>query len=269
MHIRKIKIEGYKTFRKFELNLNKHLNIIVGDNETGKTTLLEAINLVMSFQLDGRSIQYELNPYIFNSDIVEGYFGAIRNGRYASPPQILIEAYLDDDQSNELGRLRGTNNSVGEDCPGLYLKAELNEDFADDFRAYTSSPGNPSIMPIEYYTVVWRSFADNSIATRNLPFRATIIDTSLIRGYLGPNKYLSRIISECLDPKQQRSLSMAYRKLKDSFIKEAGIQDINNYLEAKKGDVTDKTLTISMDMSTRSTWDTSRLLKNQVLRKIF
>ena len=34
MHIRKINIEGFKTFRKFDLNLSEHLNIIVGDNET-------------------------------------------------------------------------------------------------------------------------------------------------------------------------------------------------------------------------------------------
>lgn len=74
MYIKKIKTEGYRTFRKFELDLNKHLNIIVGDNETGKSTLLEAINLVMSGQIDGRNIQYELNPHIFNKDMVKDYF---------------------------------------------------------------------------------------------------------------------------------------------------------------------------------------------------
>ena len=66
MHIRKIKIKGFKTLAEFELDLGRHLNIIVGDNETGKTTLLEAINLVMSCQLDGRNIQNGLNPYLFN-----------------------------------------------------------------------------------------------------------------------------------------------------------------------------------------------------------
>ena len=43
MHIKKIKIEGFKTFRKFGLDLNKYLNIIVGDNETGKTTLITRV----------------------------------------------------------------------------------------------------------------------------------------------------------------------------------------------------------------------------------
>jgi putative ATP-dependent endonuclease of OLD family len=257
MLIKKIKIEGFKTFRKFELSLNKHLNIIVGDNETGKTSLLEAINLVLSCQLDRRNIQYELNPYIFNNDLVSDYFNARKKGEHPSPPQILIEAYLEDGQSSELSKLKGTNNSEGEDCPGLYLKLELNEDFADDFAEYTGATENPTIMPVEYYRVAWRSFADSSVVTRNLPFGATIIDTSLIRGYLGPNKYLSKIISDFLDENQRRSLSMAYRKLKDSFLRETSIQDINKHLATKKGTVTDKTLTVSMDMSARSTWDSS------------
>jgi len=260
MHIKKIKIEGFKTFRTFELPLNKHLNIIVGDNETGKTTLLEAINLVLSSQLDGRNIQYELNPYIFNSEMVKDYFADLKNGKHASPPHILIEVYLDDDQSRDLSKLKGTNNSAGENCPGLYLKVELNEDFTDDFQEYIHESENIDILPTEYYTTVWRSFADNSVATRNLPFRATIIDTSLSRGYLSPNKYISRIISDVLkddDPRLLLLLSTAYRKLKHLFMDKEGIKKINAHLAEKKGDITTKTLTVAMDMSTRSTWDSS------------
>ncbi|MCK4794904.1 MAG: AAA family ATPase [Desulfobacteraceae bacterium] len=257
MHLKKIKIEGFKIFRTFELPLNKHLNIIVGDNETGKTTLLEAINLVFSSQLDGRNIQYELNPYIFNSNMVKDYFTGLKNGKHPSPPHILIEVYFDDDQSSDLAKLKGTNNSEGEDCPGLYLKVELNEDFADDFQGYIRESETPDILPTEYYTTVWRSFADNSVATRNLPFRATIIDTSLARGYLGPNKYISRIISGVLEDDQRLLLSTAYRKLKHSFMGEEGIKRINDHLKKKKGDVTTKTLTVAMDMSAPSTWDSS------------
>lgn len=260
MHIKKIKIEGFKTFRTFELPLNKHLNIIVGNNETGKTTLLEAINLVLSSQLDGRNIQYELNPYIFNSDMVKDYFADLKNGKHASPPHILIEVYLDDDQSRDLAKLKGTNNSAGENCPGLYLRVELNEDFTDDFQEYIHESENIDILPTEYYTTVWRSFADNSVATRNLPFRATPIDTSLSRGYLSPNKYISRIISNVLkddDPRLLLLLSTAYRKLKHLFMDEEGIKKINAHLAEKKGDVTTKTITVAMDMSARSTWDSS------------
>jgi putative ATP-dependent endonuclease of OLD family len=157
-----------------------------------------------------------------------------------------------------LDKLKGTNNTAGEDCPGLYLKVELNEDFAEHFKKYICADENPSILPIEYYTIVWRSFDDNSVASRNLPFGAKIIDTGRSRQYLGPNKYLSKIISEVLENDEQRlSLALAYRKLKHLFMNEEGIKRINTHLSKKKGDVTEKILTLSMDMSTRSTWENS------------
>lgn len=258
MYIKRIKIEGFKTFRKFRLDLNKHLNIIVGDNETGKSTLLEAINLVLSCQLDGRNIQYGLSPYIINSDMIKDYFNALRKGDYLTPPQILIEAYLNDEKSNELAKLRGQNNSERDDCPGMYLKIEVDEDYADDFNHYIKTSEDSDILPIEYCKIAWRTFADaDSPVPRNLPFQAKIIDTSLVRGYLGPNKYLSRIISDILEEKERFLLSLAYRKLKNAFINEPGIKAINEHLEKKKGDVTNKNLTVSMDMSTRSTWESS------------
>ncbi|HUT31105.1 MAG TPA: AAA family ATPase [Sedimentisphaerales bacterium] len=256
MHIKKMKIEGFKTFRKFELALNKHFNIIVGDNETGKTTLLEAINLVLSCQLDGRNIQYELNPYIFNVDMVKDYLKGLKEGENLSPPQIFVEAYLEDDESSEMAKVRGSNNSEGESCPGLRLSVELTEGLADEFREYFKASETPDIMPIEYYTVVWHDFAGNPVATRNLPFRAKIIDTSLVSGYSGPNKYVSRIIADVLG-EDQRLLSIGYRKLKHLFMKEAGIEKINKHLADKKGDVTNKRLTVSMDMSARSKWESS------------
>lgn len=257
MHIRRVKITGYKLFRDFDLELNDNLNVIVGDNETGKTTLLEAINLVMSCQLDGRSIQYGLHPFLFNKEMVEDYFTAVRKAQRKDPPCIRIEAYIDGDASSELARLRGTNNSEGQDCSGLYLRVELNEDFTDEFLDYVRMPDNPVILPTEYYTVVWRSFAYNSVVAKNLPFQAKIIDTSLSRGFPGPSKYLSRIISDVLGKDQQLLLSVAYRNLKHAFLEEKSIASINEYLESKKGDVSARRLTVSMDMSARSTWDSS------------
>lgn len=43
MRIEKVKIKNYKLFQDFTMLFNDDLNIIVGDNEAGKSTLLEAI----------------------------------------------------------------------------------------------------------------------------------------------------------------------------------------------------------------------------------
>lgn len=45
--IQRVKINNYKIFRNFSSELNPQLTIFVGDNETGKSTLVEAINLAL------------------------------------------------------------------------------------------------------------------------------------------------------------------------------------------------------------------------------
>jgi len=64
--IKKIFIQNYKIFEQFDLELNSDLNIIVGDNEVGKSTILEELcqsNLEMSYSWQNRNVlSYELLP---------------------------------------------------------------------------------------------------------------------------------------------------------------------------------------------------------------
>ena len=92
MHLKRIQIHGFRTLREFDLELDPSLNVIVGNNETGKTTLLDAINLVLTCQVGGRNIQYGLDPYFFNLTAVREYFTARRADENTAPPEILIEA---------------------------------------------------------------------------------------------------------------------------------------------------------------------------------
>ena len=64
--IKKVIIKNYKQFENFSLELNSDINVIVGNNEAGKTTLFEAINLGLTQKLNGRMIAQELTPYLFN-----------------------------------------------------------------------------------------------------------------------------------------------------------------------------------------------------------
>jgi energy-coupling factor transporter ATP-binding protein EcfA2 len=102
MHITKVVIKNYRCLQDTTVDLNAHLNIIVGNNECGKSTFLEAVNLALSGLLNGRSIHTELHTHLFNADITSEYIQSLKAAPKA-PPSVLIELYLDD--ADALARL--------------------------------------------------------------------------------------------------------------------------------------------------------------------
>lgn len=85
MFIRKVKIHNFKCYRDFEITLEEGLNIVVGDNEAGKSTILEAINLALTGIISGKSIWNEISQYIFNKEAVDEYIVSLGTAPIALP----------------------------------------------------------------------------------------------------------------------------------------------------------------------------------------
>ncbi|MCG2624737.1 ATP-binding protein [Arthrobacter sp. I2-34] len=115
--IERIRIRGYRKYVDFMLKPNPGMNIIVGGNESGKSTLLEAISLALTGRVNGRSAQDELNPHWFNTTLVSDFFEARKSGQNPTPPEICIEIFLADD--DDLQRLSGAANS---DVPPMHVQ---------------------------------------------------------------------------------------------------------------------------------------------------
>ena len=47
-YVNKIHLKNFKRFQNFEANLLQSTNLFIGDNESGKSTILTAIDLVLS-----------------------------------------------------------------------------------------------------------------------------------------------------------------------------------------------------------------------------
>ncbi|MET3698384.1 predicted ATP-dependent endonuclease of OLD family [Bacillus oleivorans] len=250
----KIVIKNFKSYRDFSLSLHQDINIIVGDNEAGKSTLLEAINLVLTSQLNGRHILNELTPYIFNRGAVIDYLAGIANHKPTPLPSILIEAYFNDPE-NQHSTLKGTNNTHSENCPGIYLSIEFDPSYEKEYKAYIADEAKVTTIPIEFYTIKWMAFSNNSITYRSVPLNSTLIDTSTIRLQNGTDRYVSKIIQDTLKLREKTELSLNYRQLKESFASISSIVEINKKLNEKKGDITEKNLSISVDISQKTNWD--------------
>ena len=254
MFIQRVVVKNYRCLKKANVTFNEKLNVIVGNNECGKSTLLEAVHLAMTGQLNGRPLLVELHPYLFNLDQVKAYADALLKSEAAEPPSILIEVYLADDPS--LTKLKGDNNSLGLDLPGVSLVVELNPGHAEDFQQYVADPSEIRTLPVEYYWIKWRDFADNDIINaRGIPLQTSLIDASTIRNNAAANRYVVDIVKESLSSKEKVDLALSYRLMKDRFLEQPKVKSINDALAARKGSISDKVISVSLDTSSRASWE--------------
>ncbi len=254
MYITKVIAKNYRCLRDRTTHFNPTLNVIVGDNESGKSTLLEAIHLALSGQINGRPLITELHPHLFNQDAVREYVQALRDGQGVPPPSMLIELYFADDPA--LAAFKGTNNSLKENVPGVKLTVEFNEDYKSEYSDYIAEKERVRTVPIEYYTPRLRNFADNDIIPRTIPIKSSFIDASTIRNNAAASRYVLDIMKISLTDKEQVDLALSYRLMRDRFLEDGKIVAINDALAKKKGSISSKTLTIALETSSRNAWET-------------
>lgn len=251
----KIRIQNYRVFESFELAFTDGLNILVGDNDTGKSTLLEAVNLALTARVRGRLLATELSPHHFNQSSTERYIADLASGGNATPPEIVIDLYLKDGEGTSA--LKGTNNGTLENEPGLRLRVTFREDFADEYAAFIAAPDEVRLVPTEYYRVDWLSFSGNPVTSRSIPGSASMIDASAIRLQSGADHYLQQIIAEQLEPKERVEIGRAYRSLRERFSDNPSIEAINNKLAASQAGVTDRQLSLAIDISQKTAWESN------------
>jgi len=254
MYIKKVYIENYKIFNgKFEVALNPKINILVGDNEAGKSTILEAIHLALTGLINGRYLRNELSQYLFNNEVEKSYLDSINNPDTIAeePPVILVEIYF---EAEDLPLFEGNGNTDRANECGLSLKIEFDESYQSEYDELVNGDDIQSI-PIEYYKVSWSSFARDSITSRSIPMRSALIDTSGHKYRNGSDIYISRIIRNELEDKERVAVSQAYRKLKEKFSQDESIQIINERVNAVASLSDDKEVSVSVDLATKDAWE--------------
>ena len=249
-------IQNYKGLRAADIPFNPKLNILVGDNEVGKSTVLEAINLALTGQLNRRSLSYELHPFLFHQYATAAYLAGIHTGQATPPPEIVVEIYLSD--TDDYADLKGKNNSRHEDCPGIRFTLSLDDGvFGAEYASCLAQPGRLNMVPVEYYKPEWFGFSGNALDLRTIPIKPVLIDPGSITSSYAANRYVVEIARDFLTPPEQADLALAFRSTRDGFSGEPSVVAINKKLEAEKGDVTDRTLSVALDMTARTSWETS------------
>ena len=253
MAIHKIKINNFKCFNGvFELKLNEGLNILVGNNEAGKSTILQAIHLALTGFYEGRNIKSELSQYLFNREVVERYIDSVNNGNALMPPSINIEIFFNSSINPEF---EGNDNSEYSSCEGLTFQIAFDEKYIEEYNTLISKKDMMS-LPIEYYEATWTTFARQTITTRSIPIKSAMIDSANYRYQNGSDIYISRIIKDLLSSEEVIAVSQAHRRMKDTFFEDESIKKINDKI-SKESSILENSITLSVDLGTKNAWENS------------
>jgi putative ATP-dependent endonuclease of OLD family len=253
MAIKKVIISNFKQFKDiFEIELNEDINILVGNNEAGKSTIIEAINLAFTGMIDGKYIKNEITQHLFNNEAVKNYVDHINQDKAILLPSILIEVHFDeDDDPNFIG----TDNIRLESSCGFSFKIQFNEDFKEEYETFIQENDITS-LPIEYYDVEWSMFSRKPITTRKIPLKSALIDSSNSKYKNGSDMYISRIIKNSLELKEIIDISQAHRRIRDNFKSDKSVKQINKKIESNYT-ISDKKVELSVELLSKNAWENS------------
>lgn len=237
MLIESLRLINFKKFKDQTFDFNEDVNIFVGDNNAGKSTILEALEIVLNFQYRGRPFNSEFSPDLFNAETVAAFRASPKSP--ADLPILVIEAYM-----KNVPDYRGANNSLKKDAQGVQIKVSFDPDFTDAYKDYLASGAAVTSIPVEFYQVEWMDFAWNVIKPMTKQFRALYIDPARIHPTFGKNQYISNVLSTALRKDEEYRLSLHYRETLQSFNKTDEVATVNRDLDSDNR-ITEKKLTIA------------------------
>ena len=231
--IRQLVIKNFKSYQRAQIELQAGINILVGNNEAGKSTILEAVNLALTARIGRYPIMQALSPHVLNRSATKDYLKSLSSRHPQEPPEIVIELYFEN--SAITAPLKGTNNLLKEDSPGVRLWIHFDQDYASEYAELLKDPSKIRAVPIEYYKTEWLAFSGATITQRSMKVSASLIDASKMRLQSGADFYLQRIIQESLTDAERVRLARAYADLKESFAASEGIKAQNTELRQTQG----------------------------------
>lgn len=270
MAIKKIKIENYKIFNGlFTLELNPCMNIIVGNNEEGKSTILEAIHLALTGLLNGKYLYNELTQSLFNNEVVQTYIDSFADENPIAPPEITIELFFEPSNGDVALFMGNENSDKDNEACGICLRIAFDEYYRDEYESYVKLKGGFKTLPIEFYEITWSSFARKDVRPRNIPVKTALIDSSTTRYRNGSDVYISRIIKQVLDADETAKIAQAHRNMHENFRGDSSILKINQRLQTVSK-ISEKEISLSVELLSKTAWESSliTLLNNVPFHQI-
>jgi len=220
--ITKTKLNNFKRFRQFDIDFDDKINLLIGDNESGKSSILQAIDIVISGSVS--KVQTIGLESLFNAAVIEEFLGGERKNKKKT--EMYVELYLNE-QNNP--QLNGRNHSLAPaDFDGLRLKCVPRDDLSQEIKEILAQD-HPN-FPFEFYSINMTTFAGNFYTGHNKHLRHLLLDNTQINNEYATREYIKTVYRSTADDKEINKHHNEYRSHKRQF-KENVLKDVNAKLE--------------------------------------
>ena len=226
--IQRLVLKNFKRFKALELEFDPELNILVGGNEAGKSSVLQAIDIVLSAsrsKVEGIGLEA-----LFNADCITEFLAGMR--KITDLPELLIEVYFDELPGRH--DLDGRNNSKGADYLGIKMVCKPVDEYTKEIQTILSERHDN--FPFEYYGVHFLTFTDEAVFPYKKPLRHFLIDSSRINNEHATREYTRSMYAAEASVAQRNMHGFEYRKAKAKF-KDDVFKTMNDRLDGYKFDI--------------------------------
>jgi len=210
IHIKKIQLKNFKGFKAKTIpNLHAGVNVLIGDNDTGKSTILLAIDLALGANPNRvESIGFDK---LFNINVVQEFLGKSERS-FADLPSFEIDLYIND-RSNE--NFVGEYNLAQADAAGICLRCFPKDELRDDLEALVKIEN--IAFPYEFYTVEIKTFSGKTLTPFNKLMKHLRIDNTKISNEYASKAYIRQLYLANSTDDQRNKLKHDYRGVKRAF----------------------------------------------------
>lgn len=177
--ISKLVLHNYRRFSDYEILFNKEKNVIVGDNEAGKSSILTAIDLVISGS-DTKVKAIGIDN-LFRRQTVEEFLKLEKGQRtIGNLPILCVEMYLEDvtDLPN-ISNLHGKFKDDMKSTYGLRMLCVPNSELDGELKDYLDTA--EGVFPFDFYKVEFLTFGNHHYSGYRRFLRHLTIDNSTDR----------------------------------------------------------------------------------------
>lgn len=221
-YIKRLSIEGFKKFSFLEVDFNEHMNILVGENEAGKSTIFDALRTVLNQQY--RTSDKAVLRDLFNADMVAAFQA---NPSIKTLPRIVIEVELELDPKQRNadyfhGEVYGRRKRQAEKY-GIRFECRFDEEIGDGL----DESIREGKIPYEYYALTWMTYANRPYQMVKRPVNFISIDTTNNGTAASFNYYNKALFASKYNEGMRTKAKNSFRDQLDHAFENIGLPEID------------------------------------------